>query len=149
MKTNKMWASTGGAMAVALLLAGCASPQGGEFTDQQKYGVGGAAVGGTLGAIVGNNVGNHHNALLGAAIGAALGGFAGSAQGSQQDQTKARLNNIEVQINTTTVLINNPNGSVTPVTLINVGNGQFKGPRGEIYNGVPSAEQLRPYYGMK
>jgi hypothetical protein len=129
---------------VALFLAGCAS-----MTDQQKYGLGGATVGGTIGGIIGNNVGDRHNQVLGAAIGAALGGLAGSGYGSQQDQYKSRLNNIEVQINTTTVMIPNPNGSVTPVTLINVGNGQYKGPRGELYSGIPTAEALRPIYGLR
>ena len=137
-----------GIATTALMVAGCASQPGGP-TDQQKYGAGGAVVGGTLGAIIGNNVGDRHNQLLGAAIGAALGGVAAAAQGNQQDQMKSRLNNIELQVNTTTVMIDNPNRSVTPVSLINLGNGQYRGPRGEVYNGIPTVEQLRPYYGMK
>lgn len=50
---------------------------------------------------------------------------------------------------TATVLISNPNGSQTPVTLTKVGPKQWRGPNGELYYGIPSEAQLRPAYGLK
>jgi len=134
---------------LVILGAGCVTPGGDQMSDKTQDGVGGALLGGALGAIVGNNVGDHHNQLLGAAIGAAVGGFAGGSYGQGQDQLNQKLDNIETQVNTTTVMVNNNNGSYTPVTLVKMGDDQWKGPHGEIYNGLPTAEQLRPVYGLK
>jgi len=48
----------------------------------------------------------------------------------------------------TTIIIDNSNGSRTPVELEPLGANQWKGPRGEIYDGLPSEEQLREGYGF-
>lgn len=49
----------------------------------------------------------------------------------------------------TTVYVHNPNGSRTPVVLTRVGPDQWRGPRGEVYHGVPAEEALRPAYGLR
>lgn len=46
-----------------------------------------------------------------------------------------------------TLVIDNPNGSRTPVTLKRV-TGGWQGPKGEIYPALPTQEQLAPYYGL-
>ena len=48
----------------------------------------------------------------------------------------------------TTIMIENSNGSRTPVELEPMGANQWKGPKGEIYDGLPSDEQLREVYGL-
>lgn len=47
-----------------------------------------------------------------------------------------------------TVMVENSNGSRTPVTLSPIGANQWKGPRGEIYNGIPDNRQLASAYGF-
>jgi len=47
-----------------------------------------------------------------------------------------------------TVWVQNENGSRTPVQLTASGDGQWIGPKGEYYPGVPSEAQLKPVYGM-
>ncbi|MEI8140494.1 MAG: hypothetical protein WCI03_11590 [bacterium] len=48
---------------------------------------------------------------------------------------------------TTTVNIQNSNGSFTPVTLRQVG-AKWVGPKGEYYDAIPTVGQLRPVYGF-
>ncbi|HEX2958611.1 MAG TPA: DUF6515 family protein [Chitinispirillaceae bacterium] len=47
-----------------------------------------------------------------------------------------------------TIMVENSNGSRTPVTLNPIGGNQWKGPRGEIYNGIPDNQQLANAYGF-
>ena len=49
---------------------------------------------------------------------------------------------------TTTIMIENSNGSRTPVELEPMGSNQWKGPRGEIYDGLPRDDQLQEAYGF-
>lgn len=51
------------------------------------------------------------------------------------------------EANTVIVNITNGNGSITPVTLKRSGN-VWIGPKGEQYMSIPTAEQLKPIYGM-
>lgn len=46
-----------------------------------------------------------------------------------------------------TIVLENPNGSRTPVTLNRTPDG-WKGPKGELYDSLPTQEQLLPYYGL-
>lgn len=46
-----------------------------------------------------------------------------------------------------TINVQNSNGSMTPVTLRQIGV-QWVGPRGEYYDNLPSVGQLRPVYGF-
>jgi hypothetical protein len=50
--------------------------------------------------------------------------------------------------NDVTIMVENSNGSQTPVTLSPIGGNQWKGPRGEIYNGIPGNQQLASAYGF-
>jgi hypothetical protein len=54
---------------------------------------------------------------------------------------------IEPTIVTTTINIQNSNGSMTPIRLIKNGY-QWVGPRGEVYETLPSVGQLRSVYGF-
>jgi uncharacterized protein YcfJ len=102
----------------------------------------GAGTGAAAGAIIGNNVRGVSTAE-GAVAGALIGGLIGNTQGRQSD----RIQRLEQDANTRTVYVRNSNGSSTPVTLRRVGGDQWQGPRGEIYNGVPSPGQLERMYG--
>lgn len=118
--------------------------------------VSGAAMGALLGGVAGNNI-DGLNTAEGAVAGALVGGLLGHQSGAQQQRInnqQAQLNNQQAQINaaqqaanTQTVNITNSNGSVTPVVLHREGN-QWRGPRGELYNSLPTPEQLKPYYGL-
>ena len=56
---------------------------------------------------------------------------------------------VQPPIQPITMIINvqNSNGSMSPVTLRQVGN-QWLGPRGEYYDNLPTIGQLRPIYGF-
>jgi outer membrane lipoprotein SlyB len=110
--------------------------------------VAGAVVGGVLGGVIGNNVGDGRNDVLGAAIGAASGAWVGQQYGRGQDVTRHRLDALEAQNSSETMMVHNSNGSYTPVVLARVGYGQYRGPRGEIYPARPTEEQLRAAYGF-
>ena len=135
---DKKWVTILVAVGVSLGLAffvGCES-------DAQK----GAGIGALAGAGVGQLAGKSTESTL---IGAAVGGTAGYMIGSEQDKKKAKaeVDSLREEINTVTVNVTNSNGSVTPVTLRKQGVG-YVGPRGEYYNSLPTAEQLKPIYGF-
>ncbi len=46
------------------------------------------------------------------------------------------------------VWVMNSNGSMIPVELRRAGGGNYIGPRGEYYSGLPTNEQLRKLYGF-
>ncbi len=121
-------------LALALCSAGCQTTGGGALL--------GAGTGAGAGAIIGHNV-DGVSAGEGALAGAAIGGLLGAQQGRQNE----RINSLERQANSTVVNVTNSNGSVTPVTLTRYGN-QWRGPRGELYNSLPSGSQLRGAYGF-
>jgi hypothetical protein len=103
-----------------------------------------------MGAIAGNNI-KGVSRTEGAVAGALVGGLVGGSSGRQQGQIagqQQQINAMQQQMNTRTVNITNSNGSVTPVVLQQVGNNQWRGPRGEIYNSVPSESQLKKVYGF-
>ena len=89
-------------------------------------------------------------AIAGALVGGLLGGVMGNQQDAMQRQNESvnqRMNSVEAQANTTVVNITNSNGSTTPVVLHRSGN-QWVGPRGELYNSLPTEAQLKPVYGF-
>jgi len=117
-------------------LAGC--------TVTEQHTGAGAATGAALGALA-----------TGDARGAALGGIAGGVIGNVHGQnvearqrTDAQMRQLQAQANQTTVWITNSNGSKTPVTLNKIAGGQWQGPRGEVYNNLPTEDQLRSIYGF-
>jgi surface antigen len=129
-------------MIVWLAFGGSACQTTGEGT-----GIG-ALVGAGLGAVVGNNssLGTAGGAAAGALVGGLLGRSQGRANETKQAQ-EAEITNLQNQLNSTSVNVQNSNGSVTPVVLHRVGN-QWKGPRGEIYDSIPTPAQLKPVYGF-
>jgi outer membrane lipoprotein SlyB len=137
-----------GVLAVGAGAVGCASPQYQARRSEANSAITGALIGGTLGGVLGNNVGDGKNDVLGAAIGAAAGAWAGQQYGQGQDMTRHRLDALESANAAETVMINNSNGSYTPVTLTKVGYGQYRGPRGEIYPARPTEQQLKVAYGF-
>ncbi len=137
-----------GVLAVGAGAVGCASPQYQARRSEANSAITGALIGGTLGGVLGNNVGDGKNDVLGAAIGAAAGAWAGQRYGQGQDMTRHRLDALESANAAETVMINNSNGSYTPVTLTKVGYGQYRGPRGEIYPARPTEQQLKVAYGF-
>jgi hypothetical protein len=128
--------------------SGCQTTQSGSAAESGT--AGGAFLGAGLGAILGNNI-NGLSSAEGAIAGALVGGLLGHTTGKQQDQLDAQEKKI-AQMNRersqTVVHVKNSNGSQTPVVLIMVGADQWRGPKGEIYTGLPTEEQLRAVYGM-
>jgi hypothetical protein len=122
------------ALGALFMAAGCETQAGGTAA--------GAALGAGSGAIIGNNV-KGISTTQGAIGGAVIGGVLGNREGRQNE----RIGAIEQGRNMVTVNVTNSNGSVTPVTLERSGN-QWRGPRGELYNSVPSDSQLRNVYGF-
>jgi len=138
--------------AVLIFVSGCE-------TDAQNDALIGSAAGAGIGAIVGHQSGH---AAGGALIGGAVGGGAGYIIGNESDKKKERESSQyqsapqyqsqpsyqpAPEQNTVTVWLTNSNGSKTPVRLTRSGS-NYIGPRGEIYNTLPTEEQLRPIYGM-
>ena len=122
------------ALGALVAFTGCETQAGGTAA--------GAALGGGSGALIGRNV-DGISTTQGAIGGAVIGGVLGNREGRQNERIRA----IEDGRNQVVVNVTNSNGSVTPVTLERSGN-QWRGPRGELYNSVPSAEQLKPVYGF-
>lgn len=131
--------------ALTLALSGCMQSQ-----QEQQYTATGAILGAGAGAIAGNNIGGI-SSTEGAIAGALIGGLLGHSSGSQRtrmDSQQAQIDAMKAEQNRMVVNIANSNGSTTPVVLHKIGYNQWEGPRGEIYNGVPSSDQLKPVYGF-
>jgi hypothetical protein len=106
----------------------------------------GALIGTAAGAGIGQAIG--HN-TAGTLIGAAVGGGAGYLLGNEGDKKKAQqeVNSVRAEQNVETVWITNSNGSKVPVKLRKDGP-NFIGPRGEVYQRMPTEEELRMVYGF-
>ena len=118
-----------------LFAAGCES-------DAQTGALLGSAVGAGVGALAGGNT----EATL---IGAGVGGGAGYIIGNESDKKKqdAKIESVRDEMNYTTDYITNSNGSMIPVRLRKSGP-DYIGPKGELYRGLPTEDQLRPVYGF-
>lgn len=134
------------ALAVSLgmmLVSGC------ETKAQTGAGIG-ALAGAGLGAIVGNQFGNTGmGALIGGAAGAG-GGYLIGNEGDKKDakkESQAQINAVRDEANTVVINVTNSNGSITPVILRRSGN-VYIGPKGEQYTTLPTAENLKPIYGI-
>jgi len=126
-----------------LLVSGC------ETQAQNK-----ALLGGAIGAGAGQLIGRDTEAtLIGAGIGAGAGYLWGNMEDNKKEeqaqaQAQARAQTVENDANTTTMWITNSNGSKTPVKLTRTASGGYIGPRGEIYDTLPTEEQLKKVYGF-
>lgn len=134
------------AIMVAMVGSGCTSMNADRQTAL------GAAIGTGVGMVLGNNLGSgHDDRALGGVAGGLLGGYLarqGAVQKQQADEQAAQLRALQTQANTVTVWIDNDNGSRTPVTLVKTADGQYIGPNGEYYMGMPTQAQLKPVYGI-
>ena len=124
----------------ALSLSSCAGPN-------QTAGTAiGAGAGALAGGIAGNNI-RGINKTEGAIAGALVGGLIGNQMGRQQDEINQVRSEVAAQ-NVQVINVRNSNGSYTPVRLQRVSGETWQGPRGEVYNGLPSERQLRQLYGF-
>jgi uncharacterized protein YcfJ len=126
---------------VSIFAVGCDS-------DAKNDALIGSAVGAGAGAIIGHQSGH---ATQGALIGGGAGAAGGYIIGNEQDkkQQGSNFQNPSPQQATNTVIVNiiNSNGSVTPVKLTRSGN-NYIGPRGEVYDHLPTDAELKPVYGF-
>jgi len=109
-----------------------------------------AQLGSALGALAGAGIGqlaggDTESTLIGAAVGAGAGYMLGNE--SDKKASAAEREAIRDDLNSAVVWITNSNGSQVPVRLAKNGPA-YIGPRGEIYNQLPSQDQLRPVYGF-
>jgi len=133
---TKKWIAGGIVLLAAVLfLAGCESDAGT-----------GALIGTAAGAGIGALAGGDTEATL---IGAAVGGGAGYMLGNEGDKKKAASDRAQIrdEMNTLMVNVTNSNGSIIQVPIKRSGVG-YVGPRGEYYDKLPTADQLRPVYGF-
>ena len=134
-----------GIVGVGLILqTGCATAPTPSQTGTLLGAGGGAALGGVLGHNLGNSSSDRE---LGLAVGTLLGGLLGYQYG-QQTEMQTQMNALQMRQFTTTMWVENSNGSRTPVQLRQTDGGQYVGPQGEYYPVVPTQQQLHRMYGI-
>jgi len=106
----------------------------------------GALIGTAIGAGVGQAIGGDTKATL---IGAGVGAAGGYIIGNEQDKKKAQSTTATQTAGAQEVIVNitNSNGSITPVKLQRKG-AVYIGPKGEHYDHLPTADELKPVYGF-
>lgn len=111
-------------------------------TEAQNSALLGTAIGAGIGALAGGDT-------EGALIGGAVGGGVGYVAGNEADKKKNReqMEQIRTEQNQIPVWITNTNGSKQKVVIKRSGP-NFIGPRGEVYDTMPTEEQLRTAYGF-
>ena len=108
-----------------------------------------ALIGTGLGVGIAALTGGESKDLL---VGAAIGGGAGYLWGNEADKKKAQQTPVLATGTTTqqeiiSVWVTNSNGSKTEVKLRKTATG-YMGPKGEVYSGMPTEDELRPVYGF-
>ncbi|MBN1818785.1 MAG: hypothetical protein JW828_15595 [Sedimentisphaerales bacterium] len=111
-------------------------------TDAQNTALLGAAAGAGIGALAG---GDTEATLIGAGVGAGTGYIIGNE--SDKKKTRQDIEAVRTEQNIVTVWITNSNNSRIPVQLTRSGP-NYIGPRGEIYNTMPTEDQLKMVYGF-
>ncbi|KPK45272.1 MAG: hypothetical protein AMJ65_00310 [Phycisphaerae bacterium SG8_4] len=148
MKTRNRKTSVAIALVGSLVLSvcgGCSSDSsgGGRLKLHPIYES--ALWGAAIGAIVGYQ---SDETGEGAAVGAALFGVGTLLQQTDKMTEQQEEDKHEDQEEQEVVIqIQNDNGSMTPVVLKKEG-GSYVGPNGEHYDRLPTAEQLKPVYGL-
>jgi uncharacterized protein YcfJ len=109
----------------------------------------GGGVGAGTGAIIGHQSGKTgQGALIGGAIGAGTGLLLGNAQDKKKQETATPAKpEKQDSANIVTVNVTNSNGSFTPVKLTKSCD-NYTGPRGEVYDHLPTEAELKPVYGF-
>ena len=134
-------------LTVSLVLSACCSSDSGGNSGRLKLSpIYGSALGGALlGIIIGSGSDEEGE---GAAIGAAIFGVGALLEQTDKMSDKHREKKYEHEEEQEVVVqIPNDNGSLTPVVLEKKG-GVYIGPNGEHYKRLPTAEQLKPVYGL-
>ena len=110
----------------------------------------GGGLGAGTGAIIGHQSGKTgQGALIGGAIGAGTGLLLGNAQDKKKQETATPAKSEKQDAaNIVTVSITNSNGSFTPVKLTKQGENNYVGPKGEVYDHLPTEAELKPVYGF-
>lgn len=133
---------------VSLILSTCGgcggdSSDGGRLKLSPIYesALWGAAIGGIIGY-------QSDEAGEGAALGAAVFGVGALLkQTDKMSDKKPEQKEEQQEEEEVVVQVQNDNGSLTPVLLKKKG-GTYIGPNGEHYKRLPTAEQLKPVYGL-
>jgi hypothetical protein len=122
-----------------LVMSGCES-------DAQTGALIGTAAGAGIGQAIGRNT---TGTLIGAGVGAAGGYLIGneSDKNKAKEKNQSQMSQIQAEQNTVTVWITNSNNSKIPVKLRKDGP-NFIGPRGEIYQNMPTEAELKMVYGF-
>lgn len=126
-----------------LMISGCEN-------ETQNKAAWGAAIGAGVGQLVG---GDTKGTLIGAGIGAGVGAAVGhsedqKAKQQQYSQPGTQSSYQPADANVVTVWVTNSNGSKTPVKLTRRADGGYTGPKGEVYDLLPTVEQLKAAYGF-
>ncbi len=148
MKTRTQQASVVIVLIVSLVLSacgGCSSDSSGggrlKLSPIYESALWGAAIGGIIGY-------QSDEAGEGAALGAAIFGVAALLKQTDKMPEERREDKHEEEEEQEVVIqIHNENGSLTAVVLKKEG-GTYVGPNGEHYKRLPTAEQLKPVYGL-
>ena len=124
---------------VGTWLAGCE-------TDAQNTGLLGSGIGVGVAAIAG---GEGSDLLTGAAIGGGAGYIMGNESDKKKTQARSdqQIADLRSEQNMVSVWITNSNGSQIEVKLRRSGP-SYIGPRGEVYQTMPTEDQLRQVYGF-
>jgi len=119
---------------------------GGCENEAQTKAVWGTAIGAGVGQLAG---GDTKSTAIGAGIGAGAGYIWGSMEDKKkEEQAQTQVQSVRNDANTVTVWLTNSNGSKTPVKLTRNASGGYIGPRGEVYESMPTEEQLQKVYGF-
>ncbi|MBL7214711.1 MAG: hypothetical protein ISS71_03420 [Phycisphaerae bacterium] len=122
-----------------LMVSGCE-------TEAQTKAAWGTAIGAGAGQLIG---GDTKATMIGAGVGAGAGYIWGSMDDKKKEQqVQTQAQTVQNDANTVTVWITNSNGSKTPVKLTKTASGGYVGPRGEMYDTMPTEEQLKKVYGF-
>ena len=121
-------------------------------SDAKTGAVAGGGIGAGAGAIIGHQSGKTgQGALIGGAIGAGTGLLIGNAQDKKKNETATPAKSEKQEAanaNIVTVSITNSNGSFTPVKLTKQSENNYVGPKGEVYDHLPTEAELKPVYGF-
>ena len=119
---------------------GCSENGGGRLKLHPIYecALWGAAIGGIIGY-------QSDEAGEGAALGAAIFGIGALLE--QTDKMPEKHRDDKHDEREVVIQVQNDNGSLTPVVLKKKGS-TYMGPNGELYDRLPTAEQLKPVYGL-
>ena len=94
-------------------------------------------------------IGAGAGALIDGGRGAAWGGAIGYGLGNEiaKDNMRSDISSVREDANTEIINVYNSNGSITPVKIKRIDE-RYIGPRGEIYQSLPTENQLRSVYGF-